>query len=458
MKTYINKIKLKLVAVLLVACTSCDKLLDVEMPANQITSNQVFETSQTANAALSGLYASLYDSSPLSGDQTNFLLGIFTDELDYYANSTNNGGTEIYTNTVSDYNTTVYTYWSNAYQKIYIANAIIEGVTNSTSLSIVDKNQIRSEAIIIRSMLFLYLQQLYGDIPMPESTNYSVNQALSKISANLVLDKIKADVTQAIPNIQDQYRNNERIFINKKVAQLVLAKILLLQQKWNDAEALLKEIKQSSLYVFQTDISKVFNKTSSHILWQLKPKNNNDPTKEIGTWYFINSAPPTVALSANLLNSFSSADLRKTNWIATVSFNGNTYYRANKYKNTTNNTTEYSVVFRLEEVYLLLAEALAQQNKISEALPFINAVKQRANIPLMIGNPNQQFFLQELLEENQREFFTEGGHRFFDLKRCNRLDLLFTTKPSWKSFNRLWPIPQKEILLNPNLNPQNIGY
>jgi len=50
------------------------------------------------------------------------------------------------------------------------------------------------------------------------------------------------------------------------------------------------------------------------------------------------------------------------------------------------------------------------------------------------------------------------GNRFFTLKRLGKLDGLLPVKPNWKTFYRNWPLPQNELLLNPNLNPQNEGY
>ena len=151
-------------------------------------------------------------------------------------------------------------------------------------------------------------------------------------------------------------------------------------------------------------------------------------------------------------------DLRKTSWISSVIVNGNTWYRVDKYKNRTTNTTEYSVIFRLEEVYLLLAETLVQQNKLQEALPYINATRQRAGLMLLTNGLSKVQLLDEILLERRKEFFAEMGHRFLDLKRLNRLQTLTPVKQNWKNFHGLWPIPQKELLMNQNLNPQNTGY
>ncbi len=144
--------------------------------------------------------------------------------------------------------------------------------------------------------------------------------------------------------------------------------------------------------------------------------------------------------------------------MAEATYSGQTWYRAQKYKNRDNsNTNEYSIIFRQEEVYLLFAETLTQQNKLADALPYINAIRQRSGLSALAIS-NKETMLEEILLEDRREFFTETGHRFLDLKRMDKLNTLLAVKPNWKDFHKLWPIPQKEILLNANLQPQNQGY
>lgn len=115
-------------------------------------------------------------------------------------------------------------------------------------------------------------------------------------------------------------------------------------------------------------------------------------------------------------------------------------------------------MFRLEEAQLLLAKALTRQNKLSEALPYVNSTRLRAGLTALPSTISQSGLIDEILAENRKEFFTEMGHRFFDLKRADRLQLLNTVKTNWKAFHQSWPIPQKELQLNPNLNHQNPGY
>lgn len=105
-----------------------------------------------------------------------------------------------------------------------------------------------------------------------------------------------------------------------------------------------------------------------------------------------------------------------------------------------------------------MAESLVEQNKVGEAVPYINRSRQRAGLPALSTSLSVSEATTELREEKRREFFVEHGIRFFDLKRWGLLDQLITVKLNWKSHHAKWPLPQKELLLNPNLNPQNTGY
>lgn len=435
---------------------SCEKLLEVETPSNQIGKDKVFADVQTANAALAGLYAGLRDNSLLSGESLGAFLGVYTDDLDSYALTDTNGVLALYHNQQTDTNSTVYSVWSTAYQHIYAANAIIEGV-RASALPGNEKNRIEGEALLVRSIMLFYLQQLFGAVPYPVTTDYTVNQSLSRLESADVLSRLESDLLRCGELLPDQYRDAERVYPNRKGAELMLAKVYMLEQKWAQAETVLKTILGSPLYSFQNDLSKVFQKDSKHIIWQLKPANPGDPVKEAMLYYFSGAAPTGYALSKSLISSFEAGDQRKQQWMAAVTVGGNTWYRVNKYKNITSNDTEDSIVFRLEEVYLLLAEALAQQDKVGEAFQYINPVRQRAGLSAL-ASVSKEVLLSEILLENRREFFTEMGHRFLDLKRNNRLVDLQAVKPNWKSFHSLWPVPQKDLLLNPNLKPQNNGY
>ena len=438
---------------------SCEALVEVDDPTNQLGTAQVFEDVQTANAALAGLYAGLRDQSAISGAgyyTLNTLSGAYTDDLECH-NNDQNGAMDLYLNQQQETNRMISSIWNTAYEQVYYANAVIYGAENSTALSGDDKNRLKGEALLVRSLIYFYLQQFFGDIPYTASLDYAYNRSLGKTEASAVLEQLEVDLTEAVSLLEDDYRDAERIYPNRKAAQLLLGRIYLLQGEWALAGQTAEDILQSPLYQFQPDLNEVFHKTGTHILWQLMPENSGDATQEAGFYYFTGAAPGAYTLTQDLVSTFAGGDLRKQAWMAQVSFNGDSWYRPYKYKNRSDNTNEYSVVFRLEEVYFMMAEALAQQNRTSEALPYLNATRERAGLTAL-ASLSVEDFMDELLDEKRREFFTEAGHRFLDLKRLGRLDELSAVKPNWEDYKRVWPLPQNELLLNANLYPQNEGY
>ena len=120
--------------------------------------------------------------------------------------------------------------------------------------------------------------------------------------------------------------------------------------------------------------------------------------------------------------------------------------------------SRYSVIYRLEDVYLMLAESLMKQNKTAQAVPFINYTRQRAGLTALTTSISQSQAMEEIKNERRKEFFAEHGNRFLDLKRWGQLDQLKPVKVNWKATNQFFPLPQKEMLLNMNLTPQNDGY
>ncbi len=441
-----------------IALHSCDDMVEARVPENQLEKWTVFENSQTAYAALSGLYADLQRNSPLAGNKTGPFLGTYTDDLVSYSQNTANATYDLYANQHIAANTNIYTIWSSAWQQIYLANSIIEAVERSASLENEDRDTITGEAMFARSLLYLYLVQLYGDIPYITSTDYMVNQSATKKSTTEILALIRIDAEKTSTLLKEEYRNTDRIYPNRKTTELILAKVAILQKRWQDAEILLHKVIDSPLYKIESDVKKVFVKSGKHILWQVKPQKEGDPTLEASTYYFNNAAPTTYSLSNDLINQFSSSDLRKVNWITPVIYNGTTWYRSSKYKNLSANNDEYSIVFRIEEAYLLMAEVLIYQGRMQESITFLNKTRQRAGLLGLSGNYSAVDLLQEVALEERREFFVEQGHRFFDLKKMGLLNTLIITKPNWKAYHHLWPIPQRDLLLNQNLNPQNVGY
>lgn len=439
---------------------SCEQAIEVDDPINQIHTGQVFEDANTAYAALDQIYTELQTNSLFSGGSSGAgaLLGTYTDDLDLFLPPGSSDNTYLFLNQLLPTNSIVKSVWANAYKEIYMANAVISGVRSSTGISTANRDRIEGEATVIRSMVYLNLMQIFGEIPYTVTTDYSVNQSLTKKPEAEILQLLASDLQAAVTLLSDDYRDPSRIYVNRKVAQMVLANVNLLNKNWVEAESLCRTIIQSPDYVFEADITKVFKKTGAHHLFLLKTLTDGTPVPETKIYYFTSPPPQNYVLSTDLATSFSAGDLRRLNWIKEVGNYPAVFYRNDKYKNVITNNDEYSVVYRLEQVYFMLAESLIKQNKTEEATAWINKTRVRAGLAELPLTLNQEQLLGELITEIRKEFFAEQGHRFYDLKRLGQLGVLKQHKPNWQDFNGRWPLPLSELLLNPNLAPQNPNY
>lgn len=128
-----------------------------------------------------------------------------------------------------------------------------------------------------------------------------------------------------------------------------------------------------------------------------------------------------------------------------------------------NNGRDY-MYMRLGETYLIAAEALMMQGKLTEAAFYFNEVRKRAAFPgveIPLIQPGE-LNIDVILDERARELAGEL-HRWPDLKRTGKL-LERVRKynpyggPNIKEHHVLRPIPQSQIDRTRNEFPQNPGY
>lgn len=439
---------------------SCDSFVDVDLPKSQLTSDAVFADYTTANAAMADIYSKMRDAGMLTGgvNGISVQMGNYADELVFYG-SPSNATVSFYTNSVLPSNSNVALLWNNAYNQIYSANAILEGVRNS-GFSTQEKAKLEGEALFVRALLHFYLLQLFRDIPYMEITDYKVNSTVKRLAADMVYEKVITDLKTAEGLLSSAYNSTERVRPNSFAAKAFLARVYLYMEEWQDAGKMASSVIDNNfLYLFENNLNKVFLKNSTEAIWQFMPSITGKNTDEASVFYFTSGPPPLLALNQSLVDSFDTSDLRKTSWISAVSNANGKWYYASKYKEPrpTAASMEHSIIFRLTEQYLIRAEARAQSGDLLSAKQDLNKIRNRAGLSDTNADSKEEI-LEAIILERRKELFTEYGHRFFDLKRTGKLDTFLTVKQGWNTTDRLLPIPEIELSSNPNLKPQNAGY
>jgi starch-binding outer membrane protein, SusD/RagB family len=462
---------------------SCKKFLEIEPPKTSLTEANVYLSDATAISVLTGIYTNLAKAAPFAGIESGISVsaGLSADELTLANVITDQGQLAFYTNqlrtgTTGNYGTQL---WIDLFTNIYQCNARIAGLNESTSLTPAVKNQLLGEAKFLRAFHYFYLVNFYGDVPLVLGINPNENAVLPRTAKETVYDQIIADLTAAQNLLNSSFPDAtllkstlERVRPTKWVATALLARVYLYLGQWANAEKEATRVIANTALFSLPPLTSAFLKNSTEAIWQLQPVQTGRNTEDAMTFVLPPTGPSSygypVYLAPQILSAFEAGDLRRKggNWVDSVIAGGITYFYPAKYKAKNipgSSFTEYLMIFRLAEQYLIRAEARAQLNNIQGAKDDVNAVRTRARLPNTSAN-DQASLLTAVLKERQVELFTELGQRWLDLKRTGKINEVMTSVTplkgnvnGWSSYQQLYPLPFTDIQRNVNL-VQNAGY
>lgn len=458
-------IKLKFFLLILLClsifCFSCRKFLAIPAPKNQLLNSEVFTDSAGATDAVNGIYINIMQAFSLNIGSGGLTLypGLSADELSPTSNVSD--VTDFYRNEIAITNKiNRASLWENAYHIIYLANACLEGLTQSKIKDVV-KNQLIGEVMFMRGFMLFNLANLYGPIPLVLTTDYRKNEVLQRTSVDSVYAQLINDLTVARNLMSAKYPTPGRFRPNRFTASALLSKVCLYQKDWVNAEKNATEVIDAGIYNLEPDLDNVFLSTSHETIWKLSPVFPGVETWE--GFFFVpagSNVIPQYIISNTLLNAFEQGDERRQKWINKSTVNGTDYYYPYKYKlgcDSVSMPLEDYVVFRLSEQFLIRAEARAEFNDLSGATSDLNLIRNRAGLK-NVNPADQESVLSAILHERQLELFCEWGNRWFDLKRTGKAnDVLSLIKPGWDPHDTLYPVPQTELNSDPFLT-QNPGY
>ena len=465
-----------LLAFTIIISSGCEKLVDIDPPLNQVTTDLVFASDKLATAARSGMFSAL--SAMTTQSQTlTANSSLQADDLLYLGTTVANQ--EFNNNTytaVSSSQTGIFSDW---YAEIYRANSIIEGLQNTGGTTEAIRKQYIAEAKFVRAYCYFHLVNTFGDVPLVLITDPGITAFLPRTAVATIYTQIITDLTDAKANLGAVYpgitptttSSNDRTLVNKFVATALLARVYMFTGNYAAAESNASEVIASSLYSLipkATMGTGVFVKDNAESIWQMAPPAvaTNQYTLEAGvlipsTFTLINF---NYRLDPKFTALFASTDLRRINWMNNTTFSGVEYTVPFKYKYRTQalalaaGISESLIVIRLAEQYLIRAEARARTGtNLSGALADLNAIQTRASATLSTST-DPAILLSDIDLENRKEFFCEQAYRWYNLKRTGQADaVLGALKTSYTPKSKLLPIPQAAIDANNNLT-QNPGY
>lgn len=438
---------------LLVTLSACNKFLDVK-PKDSIPDDVTIVDKASAQAALRGVYRGLA-SDGYYGNSFQSIGYLSGDNVQWTGSQSI--VQQFIEHKVKSDNATVAAVWVAIYATINKANHVIAKVPDlkDASLTAAEKNQLIGEALFIRALAYFDLARTWGGVQIVLTPTLSAadkkgikRSTLPQTYAQVLADLEAAEPLLALPTTQNPVR------VNKETVWALRARFHLYQNQWALAESYAAKVISNTINyqllkpfnTFYTPASAVATKesvfelsysatyTSAHrAQWQ--------PPANGGTRQIAPSNAVITLLNDPLTGGTRSTLLAKTSaglWYA------NLYYRSP--------ATDPAYIIRIAELYLIRAEALANQEKLPEAKQDLDAVRDRAGLIASTAATKADLLLA--IENERRLEFAFEPHRWYDLIRTGRAGtVLSVTDP----LRYVLPIPANELTIDPALEP-NQGY
>lgn len=419
---------------------------------------------------------------------------------------------ELHAHTWSSQNTQIEGNWGDVWKGVAFINAVLEGIEDvdfEDKDMPISKAEMTAELRTLRAYYYYIACDWWGGVPI--ATKVGDPEFPSSNTREEVYEFIEIELLESIPDLPLKDNPNAEGFFSKSGGYFLLAKLYLNSEVfYGQAE-----------YQKCLDAINALNKLGNYSLdghWQDPFLPTNDQSNEnifsmIGngssTWWI----PPAVmqlhyahqdaygfgfkpwngiATQETFFNSYSDLDLRKDQYLvgpqyypgteepllyegehlvitpSITAMNG-AYHNegARNYKYPLEPGTSIVtpkndyVVFRYADVILMEAEVLMRLNSgtaTGDAVDLVNQIRERAFGDNYEANKytTSTLTMGELLAERGRELAYEGWRRN-DLIRFEKHNDAWWEKSASEPFRNLFPIPMKQIEINPNLK-QNPGY
>lgn len=444
---------------MLLGYASCTKYLEVPLPVDQLATESVFTSKPAIDASVVGIYASL--AGLIHAWDFGYTLYL-SDEL-YYPSVAGSR----YDLSIANINETSsqVTSWGHYYTLIYRANLLIENLSKVSAdvLTPAENNRMTAEAKYLRAFAYLYLADFWGDVPLVLSSSLNDNLLLPRAPVSQIYEQITKDLEDARNQLPSAVAVSPNRIHNKHQAEALLARVYLYRGLWAQAEAAANNvITQSGYYSLLPNLADVFKRNSKEVIFSLRETSTSALFLDKSAFGSVLLQDVNVAMHPTILAKFETGDPRLTSWTTLVAGRRQPFkYVYSLTANASSNPQDYAVQ-RLAELYLIRAEARAQQGKLTGpqgAVADINTIRTRAGRPNTTAS-TQAEVLQAVEDERIRELFGEA-HRWFDLKRTGKADQVLGSLPhkasNYKPFMKFMPIDTRQIDANPSLK-QTVGY
>jgi len=485
----------------------CSNDLLVFEPTDQNSVETFWTSEENAKSALTGCYETLL--APYRGEG-DWLLKLESITPNAFEIDDGSGATSI---ARGDNNATL-PLINNRYRSCY------EGIgRTNTFLANIDfvpmdedrKNRFKAEARFLRAFYYHNLVEYYGGVPLIlDPPNNNTQGQLPKNTKSEVLEVIISDLDNAIAVLPVSYSASDAGRATKGAALTLKARSELYSQNWSESLSAAQAVIDLNVYSLFPNYRGLFlleNERNDEIIFDVEfqfPRETNrynelfqqgNVFKDLVDAYLVSDGQ-TVADSDlyDPANPFANRDPRLSQTLITIGsmlngelvtgdelFTDLTGYAFKKYTYLLDNEMSATprpgqseinpILFRYAEILLTIAEAENELNgPTARAYGAINEVRSRESVDMPDVSPglSKEEFRDVVRLERRIEFAGEGLY-YQDIIRWRTAEVVMNQPGldkdgniiETRSFNPdrdyLWPFPDRDILLNPNLE-QNPGY
>lgn len=351
--------------------------------------------------------------------------------------------------------------YSDYYQAINVVNQLITDIPSldDSKFSGNSKNTILAESYFLRALAYFGLARTYGGVPIvtePSLTSHSAD-GIRRSSYQETLNQVESDLDNAESLFDNSLPSRARASLWATYA--LKARLYLYEKNWSKAEEYADKVIDSGLFALTENVSDFFETAlSSNSIFELVFSTSDK--NPIYTYYLPAALGgrldyvPYGELVQELLDE--NVGGKRSQLIARQSANSEQYV-VQQYNKADGSSS--LPVLRLEEQYLIRAEARARQGELSASAEDINVIRNRAGVePVNANGLTTESLLLDIENERRLELAFDG-HRYNDIIRTGRAAEVFgALNEAYKDSNYwVFPIPYTAITADSDLE-QNPGY
>ncbi|PKV76107.1 RagB/SusD family nutrient uptake outer membrane protein [Pontibacter ramchanderi] len=453
MKFLLNNYK-ALALALLVTLSGCDNILEPQ-PRLDISSELSITDKRGAEAALLGAYSELQSNS-YYGFEYPALAYLSADEVNWSGSF--NFYQQFDLNAITAENSSIKSVWSQIYRVVNVSNNLIDKVPGiqDRNLTEVQRQKILGEAYFLRALAYFDLGRAWGGVPLVLQPTKDKNsgKGIGRSSLEQTYAQVLADLEQAellLPTLSVRSR------ASKEAVWALKARLYLYQQNWDKAE-------EFATLVLNNGKTRLVQPYSAFYTGKLTEESilelvydNADRNSHANYWLTSSRGgryewKPSASITQDLRNP---AIGGSRSALIGSQVNGSTETVFGQKYTKIATGEDGAFILRIAEQYLIRAEARLRQNNLAGGLEDLNLVRKRADLQSLVTADVAAALLA--VEQERKVELAFEGHRWFDLIRTGRAQaVLGIADPNKLRF----PIPNSEILADPDLGPQdqNPGY